>query len=275
FLNGKAFLAQLAERLPSTTSWSAEASTYNNIFKTTFMINESQSKGHKIVVCIVRTKHDAEIIFLAFHVTGQERFFRAPDTHAEICVKMDQILLEYLSLISALQEQWKQISTNLGSVTHAKYTMGPHRLNQNQYDGRMQATARVLISQKKDINMLNTPNEFICQYTLTSLEGIADSQEDNDSPSLRRRVIKNPENDLTKKRSQSRSEDPLRWFGILVPSSLRESQRHFKQSLSGMINIINLRNEIINKEAEYQMLKKEKEKFMEENRVKHTSSVEN
>ncbi|RIB12345.1 hypothetical protein C2G38_2019815 [Gigaspora rosea] len=67
----------------------------------------------------------------------------------EICVKMDQILLEYLSLISALQEQWKQISTNLGGgffqLAHAKYTMGPHRLNQNQYDGRMQATTRVLV----------------------------------------------------------------------------------------------------------------------------------
>ncbi|CAG8605655.1 1143_t:CDS:2, partial [Gigaspora rosea] len=198
----------------------------------------------------------------------------------EICVKMDQILLEYLSLISALQEQWKQISTNLGGgffqLAHAKYTMGPHRLNQNQYDGRMQATTRVLISQKKDTNMLNTPNEFICQYTLTSLEEISDNNEDNDSSSLRRRAIKNPENDSTKKRSQGRIiDDPLRWFGILVPSSLRESQRHFKQSLSGMINIINLRNEIINKEAEYQMLKKEKEKFMEENRMKHANSVEN
>ncbi|KAF0394561.1 coiled-coil domain-containing protein [Gigaspora margarita] len=193
---------------------------------------------------------------------------------------MDQILLEYLSLISALQEQWKQISTNLGGgffqLAHAKYTMGPHRLNQNQYDGRMQATTRVLISQKKDTNMLNTPNEFICQYTLTSLEEISDNNEDNDSSSLRRRGIKNPENDSTKKRSQGRIiDDPLRWFGILVPSSLRESQRHFKQSLSGMINIINLRNEIINKEAEYQMLKKEKEKFMEENRMKHANSAEN
>ncbi|CAG8666036.1 27_t:CDS:2, partial [Racocetra fulgida] len=116
----------------------------------------------------------------------------------EICAKMDKILLEYLSLISALQEQWKQISTNLGN--------------------------------KKDTDILNTQSEFICHYTLTTLEEITDDPKDNDSSSLRRRMIKDPENDIAKKQSKSRViEDPLRWFGILVPSSLRESQRHFKQ----------------------------------------------
>ncbi|CAG8734924.1 4133_t:CDS:2 [Cetraspora pellucida] len=196
----------------------------------------------------------------------------------EICVKMDKILLEYLSLISALQEQWKQISTNLGDgffqLAHARYTMGPHRLNQNQYDGRMQATTRMLISQKKNTDMLSAQSEFIYHYTLTTLEEITEDPKENGSSSLRRRIIKDSDNDVTKKRSQTRIiEDPLRWFGILVPSSLRESQRNFKQSLSGMVNIINLRNEIINKEAEYKMLKKEKEKFMEESRTKHSNSM--
>ncbi|CAG8723202.1 6800_t:CDS:2 [Cetraspora pellucida] len=175
----------------------------------------------------------------------------------EICVKMDKILLEYLSLISALQEQWKQISTNLGDVTHARYTMGPHRLNQNQYDGRMQATTRMLISQKKNTDMLSAQSEFIYHYTLTTLEEITEDPKENGSSSLRRRMIKDSDDDVTKKRSQTRViEDPLRWFG-----------------LSGMINIINLRNEIINKEAEYKMLKKEKEKFMEESRTKHSNSM--
>ncbi|RIA86787.1 hypothetical protein C1645_696644 [Glomus cerebriforme] len=68
----------------------------------------------------------------------------------EICSTLDNVLFEYLNLISKYQENWQQISKDLEGgflqLAHAKYTMGPGRLSQDQYDGRMQAASRMCIS---------------------------------------------------------------------------------------------------------------------------------
>ena len=61
------------------------------------------------------------------------------------------------------------------------------------------------------------------------------SQNINNSSTLRRRNIKESEPKTDNKTQTETSQkklivrDPLHWFGLLVPSSLRESQKHFKQ----------------------------------------------
>ncbi|CAG8441245.1 6976_t:CDS:2 [Diversispora eburnea] len=194
----------------------------------------------------------------------------------DICGKLDQILEEYLNLISEYQGQWKQYSKEAESgffqLAHSKYIMGHSRLSQDQYDGRMQANTQVLISPNTDSK---TNKDSWIQFTLMSghLDDSMNAENNMSSSSLRRRAthefekkeksdMENNEKPLIKRRTT----DPLNWFGVLVPPSLRESQRHFKQGLTSIINIINLRNEIINKEAEYQVLKKEKKKLIEINK---------
>ncbi|RHZ79075.1 hypothetical protein Glove_152g103 [Diversispora epigaea] len=203
----------------------------------------------------------------------------------DICSKLDQVLEEYLNLISTYQEQWKQYSKETEGgffqLAHSKYTMGHNRLSQDQYDGRMQANTRVLISPNTG---LETNKDSWIQFTLTSghLDDSINTEDNMSSSSLRRRTAhefekkekdgtENTEKPLIKRRTR----DPLNWFGVLVPSSLRESQRHFKQGFTGIINIINLRNEIIHKEAEYQALKKEKEKLIEANKKEQELKKEN
>ncbi|CAG8585138.1 1201_t:CDS:2 [Acaulospora morrowiae] len=190
----------------------------------------------------------------------------------EICAKLDTVLTEYLGLISTFQEEWKKIGKELEGgflqMAHAKYTMGPGRISQDQYDGRMQAFTRVLISQEEGGSVNNTSGATNFQYTLTSgqleiSKGISNDSNNSSSP-LRRRAIESGEIVTDKPTKKRVLRDPLNWFGVLVPSSLRESQRHFKQGFSGMINIINLRGEIIKKEVEYQTLKREKERMMAE-----------
>ena len=40
------------------------------------------------------------------------------------------------------------------------------------------------------------------------------------------------------------SSDPLKWFGILVPNSLRQSQKCFKKAIDHSIDCVNIQNEI-------------------------------
>ncbi|CAG8492800.1 10350_t:CDS:2 [Ambispora gerdemannii] len=208
----------------------------------------------------------------------------------EICEQLDTVVLEYLDLISSYKEQWKRISKELEngflSLAHAKYAMGPSLLTQHQYDGRMKADTRVIISENQGAKANSFDNELgqsnNCQLILIS--GILDGPELDmlfagdiaadtlEAGGLRQRNIKvsEKENNInmsenlekhnyTKKRS---IKNPLNWFGILVPSSLRESQNSFKQGLQEMINIINMRTKIHVKGQEYKKLKVEKELFL-------------
>lgn len=199
----------------------------------------------------------------------------------EICSRLDEALLEYLNLISNYQENWQQISKDLEGafmqLAHAKYTMGPGRLTQDQYDGRMQAATRILISQ--NLGVEEEKKHYNHQFSLISGylendENIIDESESSQiidsSSTLRRRNVKELETktDNTAKTDKPQKKkiirDPLHWFGLLVPPSLRDSQKHFKQGLVNMVNLLNLRNEILEKEAQYKIMKQEKEKIMQE-----------
>ncbi len=57
-------------------------------------------------------------------------------------------------------------------------------------------------------------------------------------------------NRLTVSRNEEGS-DPIKWFGVLVPSSLRQSQQAFKQVLETAVDIINIRREWLESLEEY------------------------
>ncbi|CAI2166039.1 1502_t:CDS:2 [Funneliformis geosporum] len=197
----------------------------------------------------------------------------------EICTKLDKVLLEYMDLISIYQENWQKISKDLEGgylqLAHAKYTMGPGRLSQNQYDGRMQAVTRSLISGVEEEILKNHNYQFtLINWYLVNDDIIPDesesNQNNNNSSTLRRRNINESEteSDITTKTENSPKKqnisDPIHWFGLLVPSTLKESQKYFKQSLVNMVALLNIRNEILMKEVQFKKLKKEKEIIMQE-----------
>ena len=58
-------------------------------------------------------------------------------------------------------------------------------------------------------------------------------------------VVRDSDNKLVISRNKEAS-DPLKWFGVLVPSSLRQSQNAFQQVLETAVEILNARNEWLN-----------------------------
>lgn len=70
-------------------------------------------------------------------------------------------------------------------------------------------------------------------------------------------IIRNEENKLMISRNKE-ANDPLKWFGVLVPTSLRQSQSAFKQVLETAVEILNARNEWLNALEEAKTLSAEK-----------------
>ena len=58
-------------------------------------------------------------------------------------------------------------------------------------------------------------------------------------------VVRDPDNKLVISRNKEAS-DPLKWFGVLVPGSLRQSQSAFQHVLETAVEILNARSEWLN-----------------------------
>ncbi|XP_053390469.1 coiled-coil domain-containing protein 115-like [Mercenaria mercenaria] len=62
-----------------------------------------------------------------------------------------------------------------------------------------------------------------------------------------------------KKNGVAKTVDPLKWFGILVPQSLRQSQSDFKIAAQTALNIATLKVKLSSLQEEYSILLKTKE----------------
>merc|ERR1719495_1155627 len=69
-----------------------------------------------------------------------------------------------------------------------------------------------------------------------------------------------------KKKSLNR--DPLRWFGLMPPSSLRRAQAHFVKALEVTVEVANLQSELGGVQARLKFLRRTKTKAVEDNEIK-------
>ncbi|KAL8664487.1 MAG: hypothetical protein Q9202_003037 [Teloschistes flavicans] len=74
------------------------------------------------------------------------------------------------------------------------------------------------------------------------------------STDMRNAKIRNPD---TEKEMEAPVKDPLRWFGILVPSTLRASQSSFKSVVTEIVPyLVNISNEMKGLEVEIRRTRK-------------------
>ncbi|CAG8506125.1 8378_t:CDS:2 [Paraglomus occultum] len=163
----------------------------------------------------------------------------------DICKRLDSVLIEYFDLIAEYQEQWSQICKELetGFITlaHAKYTMGPINISRYKYDARMKAISRVVMSQTIAGDSEGTTHY---EYRLANHlhnqhdDGVkigSEIEDHSETNSIRRRkTFAGETEDGGKGEAQDKRvrTNPLNWFGILVPISLREAQAHFERAES-------------------------------------------
>ena len=88
--------------------------------------------------------------------------------------------------------------------------------------------------------------EINVKFNYLSLE-LGHGKIENLDSNMFNRKMKIKDDSETKKNSetmQNHKNDPLKWFGFLVPNSLKQSQKHFSKGIELVIEATNIQNEI-------------------------------
>ncbi|KAG0265172.1 hypothetical protein BGZ95_003403 [Linnemannia exigua] len=254
--------------------------------------------------------------------------------HNKVCQDLDDLVLEYISLVNEHLTAWTRISSRFQEgrelISQAKYIMGPKNVSADCYDHRMKALRGVMIkSSTKEIEIRDLRAEEIERQRVEKAReeeeaaaggtgkdeegnhrrqksgtGYDDQDQGSIRAGLRRRggggggvasgggevsddlegkddksdkrhesPTKNASSigstatgsttttgtsgDATKKKKE-RNPDPLLWFGVFVPASLRSAQSIFQQGLQDLVEMAMIRQRLIELEEKMTTLREAK-----------------
>lgn len=175
----------------------------------------------------------------------------------EINEELDIKLVSFFETLSLLyQEQEKlsdQIKDGFWNMSRARYNMGVKFVGIDQiHEDDMCALTKVKVREDETeifegYCSLDAPRETP-QVEAIGLRkrNVGQSQE-----------VSTPVSDDTTSKTK-KQQDPIRWFGVLVPPSLRQCQNQFKSSVETTIAIANLKQKLLVLKSEYLDLQKRK-----------------
>lgn len=155
-----------------------------------------------------------------------------------ISEKIDELLLHKLELME------ERVSASIQMETLLK-------------DGHIELAKAKYIRGKENISILQVPNN---DDTVSLFDLETKINEDDNTASL----------DISFKKSSNEAElkDPIKWFGVLVPQSLRNSQKRFQESIYLAAKIANVQAELISVLSKLKTLHLEKDSLCSPNGIK-------
>ncbi|CAD7671245.1 unnamed protein product [Nyctereutes procyonoides] len=148
----------------------------------------------------------------------------APDLRSEL----DSLLLQLLRDLEELEAKRAALNARVEegwlSLSKARYAMGAKSVGPLQYASHMEPQVCVYTSEAQD----GLQKFWVMRASAQTPEELGPREAVCLSPALRRRkgLTKTPEPE-----SSPAPRDPLNWFGILVPHSLRHAQASFREGL--------------------------------------------
>ncbi|XP_056897923.1 coiled-coil domain-containing protein 115 [Takifugu flavidus] len=212
-------------------------------------------------------------------------------------VLLDEELLRFMELLELLEEKRTAFNSLIEqgwfSISKARYSMGNKQVSALQYASEIEPLVHVH-TRTLDNGGVDFHTERVQQNYSNDTEQDARSVEDigPQEEGVRRRKGQDNrrqkdmmEKDAShfgsttnavphRKSEPNPGQDPLKWFGILVPQSLKQAQSSFKQVLELSAEIAALQTSVINTRQELKRLMKDKrileEKVLEEMHSKTT-----
>ncbi|XP_063792110.1 coiled-coil domain-containing protein 115 [Pseudophryne corroboree] len=184
---------------------------------------------------------------------------------SEVCQRLDQLVLLLMEDLETLQEKRERLNGLIEKgwflLSQSRYSMGNKFVSSLQYTQDMVASVCVRDSAEDDDGARSfhvehiEPGRFEDQKPEALLEvedvGAADQV-------LRHRgtseTQKPPKTEKTEKPKPPPSHDPLRWFGVLVPQSLRQAQSTFRQGVALSAEVTSLQSSIDETRRQYRTL---------------------
>lgn len=171
-------------------------------------------------------------------------------------------------------------------MSRARYNMGNKAVTSLQYNDKdMTALINVGLSKiavgETESKESDDDSAIEDQFKYIPVKPANQDDEDNGSNSikgteLRRRVTQKETesfDELSDKLnavklneiSSNKQQDPLTWFGVLVPQSLRQSQNSFKQAVESVCKVTTLQSKLLQLRKEYGVAMEKKRKLVTEN----------
>lgn len=208
----------------------------------------------------------------------------------DICCQLDQLTVEFFDNLERLHEKREYLNAAIRdghlNLSKARYSMGNKSVGALQYSHKMDCALYHLgdVRSKEQLEDNCTTLELkktlpgkVMETSKADVDEKDDSEERNvlrrrkpqKSDSLNDEITGIEELSLSKEEklplessSNGCVQDPLKWFGILVPGCLRTGQKNFQSAIELSCEMVNLEiklNEIIEK---FKALKKRKSELI-------------
>ncbi|XP_072884697.1 coiled-coil domain-containing protein 115 [Hemitrygon akajei] len=210
-----------------------------------------------------------------------------------LCERLDEELLHYLEEMEQLNDRRERLERLMEqgwfSLSKARYSMGTKCVSSLQYGSEMVPLARVDVSQKEDghydfrVERVDSGEQTGGTITEKRLEiEEIGPKEQEEAPLVRRRrkpegggekglcaeeEVCTPQASEEDRERPSRpgrpplARDPLKWFGVLVPHSLRLAQASFKEVMELAAEVATLQSRISNSKSRYRDLLRQKQEL--------------
>lgn len=188
-------------------------------------------------------------------------------------LRLDEQLLLFMDQLEALEEKRHKLNSLIEegwfSIAKTRYSMGNKQVSALQYASEMEPLVHVEASLLEDGTA-----EFKCERRKNKTEEPKNNTVEDigaKETGLRRRIntkqkgVKEEEEEtdpqLKTKAESSTPEhrEPLKWFGILVPQSLKQAQSAFKEVITLSAEIASLQSVILATRKEMRAQVKEKQ----------------
>ncbi|XP_062314167.1 coiled-coil domain-containing protein 115 [Osmerus eperlanus] len=207
---------------------------------------------------------------------------------SQTSLQLDEVLLTFMDQLEELEEKRGRLNSLIEqgwfSMSQARYSMGNKQVSSLQYGSEMEPLVRVHAR-----TLTNGDAEFhteritrMCDDNEKDSKPVEDIGPKEEGVRRRAKAKKDgAEYDVDEKPSSktenapvgysskpTKSEhnpqqDPLKWFGILVPQSLKQAQSSFKQGIELSAEIAALQSEVLRTRRQLQQLLKDKQSLPE------------
>ncbi|KAI1393833.1 uncharacterized protein F4822DRAFT_386091 [Hypoxylon trugodes] len=184
---------------------------------------------------------------------------------------IDKLLEQYLNLLheyTTLRDQLNSLQTGIyQNIARANFAAERGmRYNQDHYDERMQASRRLTINTIGDsqesvpIFTVSIGDLELKVSTVTQDPEKEASTTDSDAPNVKEGEEEKKDEAIASQKTKSK--DPLRWFGLLTPMSLRQAQAQSIKAVEGIIpKLVSVNAQMAQVEIEVRRARKKRAKL--------------
>ncbi|XP_015261654.1 PREDICTED: coiled-coil domain-containing protein 115 [Gekko japonicus] len=190
---------------------------------------------------------------------------------SEVCEELDQTILHFFDVLESLQTKRESfnrlVEQGWFSLSKSRYAMGNKSVSALQYGHQMTPLMQVNTRKNKEgqveFHVVSEAADTSKAENTAAVEEIGPMDQ-----VLRRRkgaekteAPVQPQEEISQPAEKLGKQDPLTWFGILVPQSLRQAQKTFQEGIRLAAEIASMQSEIETTRRRYHALLEEKRRL--------------